>query len=335
MEVSVRATSYYLPEKILGNADLVQEFGAWSEDKIFKKTGITKRHVVTDEITSDLAAAAAENLFSEHGIDRDEVDFLILCTECPDHFLPATACIVQNRLFLRKNIGAFDMGLGCSGFVYGLAAAKGLISAGVAKKVLLITADTITRTIHPRDKSTRTLFGDGAAATLIESTDENRLGEFVLGTDGSGMNRLIIPAGAFAQRSSEETRAETTNRWGNVRTKECLYMDGPEVMNFTRDVVPKLFAETLEKNNATLDDIQHVVFHQASFMVLEKMRDELKIPHEKFFIDIREKANTTSSTIPIAIRDMQLEGRLRRGDKILVLGFGVGLSWGGVIIEWR
>ena len=334
MSTRIRAVSVHLPEKVLDNAELVRQFGTWTEHKIFSKTGITKRHVVDDELVSDLAAAAGEKLFEEHGIDRGEVDFLLLCTECPDHFLPSTACIVQDRLKLRKNIGALDYNLGCSGFIYGLALAKGLVMGGVARKVLLITAETITRTIHPNDKSTRTIFGDGAAAIFVEASGNEGIGQFSLGTDGGGASKLIIPAGAWAQPSSPETRVETTNRWGNTRTPENLYMDGPEILKFTLEVVPPCMDEIFELNKTSLDEVKLVIFHQASFMLLEKLRDELKIPEDKFVINIGEYGNTVSCTIPIALRDMELQGRLKKGDKVLVMGFGVGLSWGGTILQW-
>ena len=334
MSTRIRAVSVYLPEKVLDNAELVRQFGTWTEHKIFSKTGITKRHVVDGELVSDLAAAAGEKLFEEHGIDRGEVDFLLLCTECPDHFLPSTACIVQDKLKLRKNIGALDYNLGCSGFIYGLALAKGLVMGGVARKVLLITAETITRTIHPNDKSTRTIFGDGAAAIFVEASGNEGIGQFSLGTDGGGASKLIIPAGAWAQPSSPETRVETTNRWGNTRTPENLYMDGPEILKFTLEVVPPCMDEIFELNKTSLDEVKLVIFHQASFMLLEKLRDELKIPEDKFVINIGEYGNTVSCTIPIALRDMELQGRLKKGDKVLVMGFGVGLSWGGTILQW-
>ena len=330
----IRAVSVHLPEKVLDNAELVRQFGTWTEHKIFSKTGITKRHVVDGELVSDLAAAAGDKLFKEHGIDRGEVDFLLLCTECPDHFLPATACIVQDRLKLRKNIGALDYNLGCSGFIYGLALAKGLIMGGIARKVLLITAETITRTIHPNDKSTRTIFGDGAAAIFIEASENEGIGQFFLGTDGSGASKLIIPAGAWAQPSSPETRVETTNRWGNTRTSENLYMDGPEILKFTLEVAPPCMVEIFELNKTSLNEVKLVIFHQASFMLLEKLRDELNIPEDKFVINIGGYGNTVSCTIPIALRDMELEGRLKKGDKVLIMGFGVGLSWGGTILQW-
>jgi 3-oxoacyl-[acyl-carrier-protein] synthase-3 len=333
---SVRAISVYLPEKVLDNAELVRLFGTWTEEKIFGKTGVVRRRVVDGELVSDLAAGAGEKLFEEHGIRRDEIDFLLLCTECPDHFLPATACIVQNRLGLRKDIGALDYNLGCSGYIYGLALSKGLIVSGVARKVLLITADTITRAIHPKDKSTRAIFGDAAAATLLETggTENEGVGAFVLGTDGGGSDKLIIPAGAWARPSSPETRVETVNRWGNVRTPENLYMNGPEVLSFTLEVSPPCLDEVLKRNGLTLSDIDLAVLHQASRMLLERVRDALNIPEEKFVFDIENYGNTTSSTIPIALRDMELAGRLKRGSKVLLMGFGVGLSWGGVVLTW-
>ena len=332
-EAAVRAISVYLPEGILDNAELVRQFGTWTENKIYGKTGVSERRVVGDEKVSDLAAAAGERLFEEHGIDRGSIDFLLLCTECPDYFLPATACIVQNRLGLRKDAGALDYNLGCSGFVYGLALAKGLVLGGVARRVLLITAETITRTIHPQDKSTRTLFGDAAAATLVESSAERGIGEFVLGTDGSGAERLIIPAGAWARPSSPETRVETKNKWGNVRTLENLYMDGPEILKFSMEVAPDCMNDTLERNGTSLEALRLVVLHQASHMMLVKLRELLAIPEEKFVFNIEKYGNTVSSTIPIALYDSMRSSRLGKGDSVLVMGFGVGLSWGGTVLH--
>ena len=332
-EAAVRAISVYLPEGILDNTELVRQFGTWTENKIYGKTGVSERRVVGDEKVSDLAAAAGERLFEEHGIDRSSIDFLLLCTECPDYFLPATACIVQNRLGLRKDAGALDYNLGCSGFVYGLALAKGLVLGGVARRVLLITAETITRTIHPQDKSTRTLFGDAAAATLVEASAERGIGEFVLGTDGSGAERLIIPAGAWARPSSPETRVETKNKWGNVRTPESLYMDGPEILKFSMEVAPGCMNDTLERNGTSLEGLRLVVLHQASHMMLVKLREVLAIPEEKFVFNIEKYGNTVSSTIPIALYDSMKSGRLGKGDSVLVMGFGVGLSWGGTVLH--
>ncbi|NLL36923.1 MAG: ketoacyl-ACP synthase III [Fretibacterium sp.] len=333
-KAAIKAISIFLPPKILDNAELVRQFGVWTERKIYSKTGIKKRHVVEDELVSDLATAAGERLFEEHGIERSEIDFLLLCTECPDYFLPATACIVQDRLGLRKSVGALDYNLGCSGFIYGLALAKGLVMGGLARKVLLITADTVTRAVHPMDKSIRTLLGDGAAATLIELSETEGIGEFSLGTDGSGFSKLHIQAGAWACRPSPKTRVETTNRWGNVHTPEHLYMEGPEILKFSLETAPPCMAEVFEKNKTSLDEISLVVAHQASRILLEKLRETLEIPEEKFVFNIEEHGNTASSTIPIALHDIERAGRLKKGDKVLIIGFGVGLSWGGAVLTW-
>lgn len=331
---AISAISYYLPPKVVDNRALVEEFGTWTEDKIYQKTGIKERHVVDGELVSDLAARAAEKLFEEHGIDRETIDFLLLCTESPDYYLPATACVVQDRLGLKKTTGALDYNLGCSGFVYGLALSKGLIAAGIASRILLITADTLTRTIHPKDKSTRTIFGDAAAAILVEASDTARIGDFVLGTDGSGMDKLIIPAGAWAAPRSPETAAERTNKWGNTRSAENLYMNGPEVLNFTLATVPEAVSRTLEAHSLKLEDVDLFVFHQATLLILEHLRKEIGIPKEKFFMNMENKGNTVSATIPMALRDAADEGRLRPGDRVMAVGFGVGYSWGATIIRW-
>jgi 3-oxoacyl-[acyl-carrier-protein] synthase-3 len=295
MNSKISRISYHLPPKILDNAELVRQFGTWTETKILSKTGIRERHVVDGELVSDLAVSAAERLFdAEGGGNRSEIDFLLLVTECPDYFLPATAFVVHEQLGLRKDIGAYDINLGCSGFVYGLATAKGLIAADLARKVLLITADTVTRTIHPMDKSTRTLFGDAAAATLIEASDTDGVGRFVMGSDGSGKDRLIIRAGAWARPSSEATREVVTNRWGNVRSLENLYMDGPSILAFSLEVVPPSVDAILRKNGLNKEDIDLYVFHQASLMLLERLREILDIPGEKFFINIENRGDRKS-----------------------------------------
>ena len=330
----IRAISYYLPPKVVDNKALVEEFGTWTEEKIYQKTGIRERHVVDGELVSDLATRAGEKLFEEHGIDRNDIDFLLLCTESPDYYLPATACVVQHRLGLKKSTGALDYNLGCSGFIYGLALAKGLIGTGVAKKVLLITADTLTRTVNPKDKSTRTIFGDAAAATLVEGSDTARIGEFILGTDGSGMDKLIIPAGAWAAPRSPETAVERTNKWGNTRCAENMYMNGPEVLKFTVEAVPPAVQQALDAHSLKMDDIDLFVFHQATKLILEHLRKEIGIPEEKFYTNIENKGNTVSATIPMALRDAADEGRLHPGDRVMLVGFGVGFSWGATILRW-
>ncbi len=330
----IKHISYYLPEHIVTNDDLSSEFGGWDSEKILRKTGIRQRHCVKDETVSDLAVQAALNLFDESGIDISTIDFLLLCTQSPDYFLPTTACVVQDRLNLPTSIGALDFNLGCSGFVYGLALAKGLIVASVASNVLLITAETYTRHINPKDKSTRTLFGDGAAATLVSKSNVSKIGEFILGTDGKGAPNLIVPAGAMKLPKSPETAVEKEDESGSVRSLDNLYMNGPEIFSFTLRVVPEVVNQTLEKNVLNLEDVDLFVFHQANEFMLESLRRKIGIPKDKFYVNLETKGNTVSATIPIALKDAADEGRLKPGYKVLIVGFGVGYSWGATIIEW-
>ena len=328
--------SYFLPANEVTNDDLAFAYcnPKWSAANIFKKTGIRSRHVVSDELTSDLACHAAGRLLDETSIDRESIDFVLLCTQSPDYFLPTTACIVQHRLGLSRSTGAFDFNLGCSGYVYGLATAKGLLAAGIAKRLLLITAETYSRHIHPMDKSSRTIFGDAATATYIDLETPPRLGEFVLGTDGSGAQNLIIPAGAMACRHSGETAMEITDDSGNVRSQDNLYMNGPEIFSFTLRTVPDLARQTLEKNKLTDKEIDLYVFHQANQFMLDTLRQKLEIESDRFFVDMEDVGNTVSSTIPIALRRAMDKGLIKPGSKVLIAGFGVGYSWGATVLHF-
>ncbi len=328
--------SYYLPEDKLTNEALETVYAnpSWTASKIYRKTGIKSRHIAANEFVSDMAVKSAQNLFAEYGVSPQEVDFVLLCTQSPDYFLPTTACIVQDRLGIPTSAGAMDYNLGCSGYIYGLAVAKGLLCAGVAKNVLLITSETYTKHIHPLDRSTRTVFGDGASATFLTNDDINDIGEFVLGTDGKGAPNLIIPAGGMAQPKTAETSMEKEDQSGNIRSEENIYMNGPEIYAFTLRTVPDLIHETLSKNSLTMEQIDYVVLHQANKLVLTSLRDKLDIQNEKFCIDVDGLGNTVSSTIPIAIKRAmsRVPEKFTPGSKTLIAGFGVGYSWGGTVI---
>lgn len=331
----IAAIAGFLPSERLTNEDLVREFGTWTPEKIFHKTGISERRIAVKELVSDLAVGAAEALFAAGKVRREDVDMLILCTETPDYLLPSTACIVHDRLGLAKNCGAFDYNLGCSGFVYGLALAKSMVFSGLAGNVLLITADVITRFVNRYDKSTRTIFGDAAAAALVTGSPGcGSIGEFVIGTDGSGASNLIIPAGGMAMPRSGETAMEKRNRFGNARSKNDLYMNGPEIMQFALREVPPAIETVLDKNGLAMDDIDLVVFHQASKLMLEHLGERIGIPESKLYINIEKLGNTVSSTIPLALEQAEKEKRLEKGDKVLIAGFGVGYSWGTTVLEW-
>jgi 3-oxoacyl-[acyl-carrier-protein] synthase-3 len=331
MGSAIKKIAYYLPEKIITNKELEEQFKKWEADKIYKKLGIAERHVVDGNQTAlDLAYEASERVLENY--ERNNIDFLILCTQSPDYFLPTSSCILQDKLGLKKETGAFDFNLGCSGFVYGLAIAKGLISGGIANNILLVMSETYSRHIHPLDLANRTIFGDGAAAIIVESSETEKIFQFVLGTDGSGMNNLIVPNGGM--RSAMDPKAEeTTNSGGDVSTSNCLFMNGPEIFNFTIDAVPAAFNAVLSKNNLTLEQIDYVVFHQANKYMIDFLRKKLGIPEDKFFIDMADTGNTVSATIPIGLKKATDKNQIKQGDKVLLCGFGVGYSWGATIIQ--
>ena len=330
MEAYIKAISYYLPEKVVTNEQLVEEFPEWSVDKIAKKVGINERHVAADDETAgDMAYKAAEKLIQENVIKRDSIDFVLLCTQSPDYFLPSTSCIIQSRLGLPTKCGAFDFNLGCSGYEYGLAVAKGLIVSGVAKNVLLLTAETYNKHIHPKDKGNRTIFGDGASASLISSDGFAKIGEFVLGSDGSGYDRLIHKTGAMRHYQALNDYHNDEN--GTPLSSDHLFMDGKAIFDFTSDTVPPMIEETLTKHNLRMEDVDLFVFHQANRYMINYLRKLMEIEKEKFYVFMETVGNTVSSTIPIALCEAKKEDKLH--GNVVLAGFGVGLSYGATVLK--
>ena len=330
MEAYIKALSYYLPDIIVTNEQLVKEFPEWSIDKIAKKVGIKKRHIAADDETAgDMAYNAALKLIQENGIDKGTIDFVLLCTQSPDYFLPSTSCVIQSRLGLSTRCGAFDFNLGCSGYEYGLAIAKGLIISGVAKNILLLTAETYNKHIHPKDKGNRTIFGDGASASLISTDGFAKIGNFVLGSDGSGYDRLIQKTGAMRHyQHLNDIQFDDNN---NPLSSDHLFMDGKAIFDFTSDVVPPMIDETLLKNNITVDDVDLYVFHQANKYMINYLRKLMSIDKDKFYVFMETVGNTVSSTIPIALCEAQKEGKLK--GNVVLAGFGVGLSYGATVLK--
>ena len=329
----IKAISYYLPEKVLTNEELVKEFPEWSVDKVAQKVGVDSRHLAAEnETAGDMAEHAARKLFEEYAIDPELIDFIMLCTQSPDYFLPSTACILQDRLGIPTTAGAFDYNLGCSGCIYGMAMAKGLIAAGIAKNVLLLTAETYNKYLHPSDKSNRSIFGDGAAACLISTEGLAEIGEFSLGTDGSGANNLIVKTGASRQKDVTGEFEEDAE--GHIWYDDYLYMNGGAIFNFTLDAVPAMMKDILVKNNLEKDDVDYFVFHQANKFMLDTIRKVCAMPRDKFYIDLAETGNTVSSTVMIGLKKSLEKGTIISGSKVMVTGFGVGLSWGGTILRF-
>jgi len=295
---------YFLPSKVLNNRDLEEKFKTWSSEKIEKKTGIRERHIASeDETALDLA----------------------------DYYLPANACILQDKLGFPKSIGAMDFNLGCSGFIYGIAIAKGLIASGMASHILFVTSETYSKHINEKDKSNLTIFGDAAAAVIVSASNDEKIGEFVLGTDGSGYENLIIPNGGLRNRFDPDAPLKIDES-GSGRTPNNLYMNGPEIFNFTIKAVPEVVKNVLEKNNTSLEDIDYVIFHQANKYIIEYLRKKLHIPEDKFYINLSNTGNTVSCTIPIGLKDSLENSIIKKGDHVLLVGFGVGYSWGATVI---
>ncbi len=330
MNAYIKAISYYLPEKVLTNEALVAEFPEWTVEKVAGKVGVAERHIAAeDETAADMGTKAAEKLFTEHNIDRSIVDFLLFCTQSPDYYLPTSACLIQERLGLSTHVGALDFNLGCSGYVYGLSLAKGLIAGGIAKNVLLITSETYSKHMHPRDKGNRTIFGDAAAATLVSTEGFAEIGSFSLGTDGRGAENLIVKKGAMRQANALNDLEFDES--GNPKSSDFLFMNGGEIFNFTSEAVPVLVEDVLTKNELQQNEINLFVFHQANKYMMNYLRKLIDINQENFYIHLEKVGNTVSSTIPIALYEAGKEDRLN--GNVLLAGFGVGYSWGGVILK--
>ena len=320
--------SVHLPENVETNEQLQAEFPDWDMDQIYSRTGIASRHIAArDETSSDLGVAACQQLFDQNSIDPKSIDFLMLCTQTPDYPLPTTACLMQDRLGMRTSSGALDFNLGCSGFVYGLSLADGLIRSGAAKRVLLVMAETYSKFIHATDRSLRTIFGDGAAATLVEAHDEPTLSGFTFGTDGTGGDTLMVGTGAY-RLPEDAIKPRNRKRWASE-----IYMDGPSLISFAVGRVPQLVNETLQADGIERDDVDLFLMHQATRKMLEQLQAALRFDDEKMPILLKDYGNTVSATIPILIDHLRSAGKLTPDMRSMLVGFGVGWSWAGCM--WR
>ncbi|MFK5893427.1 MAG: ketoacyl-ACP synthase III [Pseudomonadota bacterium] len=320
MKVALNAIEYYLPSKTEDGSCLKEENPDWRIDDIESKTGIQIRHIsAPNETATDMAVLAAQKLLDSK-VDVEDIDFLIFVTQSPDYLLPTSACLIHDRLGLKKSCMAFDVNLGCSGFIYGLAMGGALIESGIAKGGLLICSDTYTKYIDKHDRTCRPLFSDGAAATHLTASKKELLGPFKMGTDGSGFDKLIVASGGARNIDSNEKK---------------LFMAGSDVFMFTMNMVPKCVDALLTKANLNIDQIDLFVFHQASKLVIDNIIRRLELPEEKVFINYKNIGNTVSATIPIALCDAVKAKRLNNGDQVMLVGFGVGLSWGGCVVRWN
>lgn len=325
MKAYITHLAYELPTKRVENP----------AGRLRKKTGIMARHIAAeDETAADLAVRAAEKLFAA-GVERSQVDFVLLCTQSPDYYLPTTACILQERLGLSKSCGALDFNLGCSGYIYGLGIAKGLIETGQARCVLLLTAETYSKYINSKDSAKLPLFGDGAAATLVEAldTDVSGIDGLTYGTDGSGADQLIVSVGGSRHPYATTPVEEQTDKYGNTRTNRDIYMSGSSIMTFALSVVPPTLQEILAKVKLTKEDIDYYVFHQANHFMLIYLQQKCDLLDAPYWNHVEEYGNTVSCSEPIALTDLLREREPASLQHVLLMGFGVGLSWGGCVVD--
>lgn len=326
----IKAITYYLPETIVTNDQLESEIEGVSLTA--KTAGVNSRRIaVENETASDLAVKAANKLFHEVGIKPESIDFVLFCSQSQDYLMPSSSCIIQDRLGIPTTAGAFSFDLGCSGFVYGLAIANSFVDSGLAKNVLLLTADTISHYLHPQDKN-RLLFGDAASATLISSEGIANIGKFEKGTDGSGYEHIIIRNGG--NRHRELTGRSVIDSGGISHNEDFFDMDGEAVFNFTVERIPLLIEECLRVNDIKRDDVGYYVFHQANKYMLNTLRKLNQLPKDEFFVDLCDTGNTTSSTVPIGLVKSLKAGNIHKNMNVMVAGFGVGLSWAATILKF-
>ena len=325
---AIRALSVYLPEKVETNE-------MW-DARFVEKLGIYERHLAKDdETSSDFCVRVAEKLFTEYDIDRNNIDYLVVCAQHPDYPMPPTSCIVQDNLKLSMNTAAIDITMGCSGYLYGLSVVKGLIEAEIATNVLFITATVGTKFRNEKDNIMRPLFGDGATATLITPVESNEpfLHSFVFGTDGSRYDKLYIPAGGSKYMHKNTPETIETDSDGNMRTNYEWRMDGSAISYFTLRTVPAIVEDVLTKSNLTREDIDYYIFHQANRFMMEHVQKKCHLEKMAFYNDITKIGNTVSSSVPFGIDIVLKETPSESLKRVMLAGFGVGLSWAGCIAD--
>jgi 3-oxoacyl-[acyl-carrier-protein] synthase-3 len=334
MPVTICGASYHQPKKIYSNQDFFKEFPE-SIGASLEKTGVVSRAVADkSEVSSDLALAAAEKLIEQENIDRSRIGLLVYCSADFDYYTPATACVLHGKLDLPSSCGAMDLTLGCSAYIYALSAIKGMMETNGIENALLLTASTLTRLIHPKDRSNRFLFGDAGSATLISNKQEGSIGPFVFGTDGKGFEKIMVRDGYLRHPYTNASWIDRKDEFGNVTNDGSFFMDGLNVFLFSVRVVPKMIAEVLAKASMKQDEIDLFIFHQPNVFLNETLRKKMNIPEEKFVHCMDKFGNTVQATIPIAISESIRNGRLKPGMNVLLAGFGVGLSWAATIVRF-
>jgi 3-oxoacyl-[acyl-carrier-protein] synthase-3 len=331
--VGLGAIGVALPDSVVTNADLAVENTAWRMEQVAARAGVLARRIAAaDETSLDLAVQACEPLRRDGLLE--ELGGIVFCTQTPDYVMPSNAFLLQDRLGLTEKMLAFDVNLACSGFVYGLAICRGLILGGQASRLLLVNGDTYSRLICPEDRSARVLFGDGVAATIVAGgAAKMRLRDFEFRTSGRHWSKFWVPAGGFRERRDVSGGAVEIDASGNGRTRDSIHMDGLGVWSFVNSVVPGMVMALLLRNGLAVDDIDLFVFHQGSALTLDSLEKCLGIPSGKSFRYLESVGNTVSASIPIALAKANDQGLIAPGMRLLIAGFGVGLSAAGALID--
>ena len=318
MSTIIKSIEYYLPKQVITNDDLNKDNPLWEMDKVFNKTGVKNRHIaMSNETAFDLSVEACKKIFEYEEINS--IDGIIYCTQSPDYIMPANSFLLHNYLGCNDNVLAFDFNHACTGYLYGLTLGHSLIHTGIAKNILLVNADTYSKYINKKDRSTRTLFGDAAAVSIIKNSDSNRgIIDVEIATSGKYYDKFYIPAGGLRNPQTKESSKEFDDGKGNIRTKNDIDMDGLAVWSFINSYVPKQVHILLERNNLDKSQIDLYIFHQASQMTLDSLTKKLQLDKNRIFTNLRDIGNTVSASIPIALKDAINMGRINKGSKVLL-----------------
>jgi 3-oxoacyl-[acyl-carrier-protein] synthase-3 len=323
-----------VPKNIINNYDYTEHFPKEDVKEIVDKTGVKERRFAeVGTCASDLCFAAANQLFDDLQIDKSEIDALIFISQTADYRMPATSIVLQHKLGLSKKTMALDINLGCSGFVYGLSVAYSLMQQPSFRKILVLDGETRSRIYSPKDRKTAFLFGDAGIAAIIEKDEKYGISHFSLGSDGSKETLIKVDAGGYRNPSTSETLAEkVVDEYGNIRSDEHGYMNGADVFNFVLLEIPKDIKNLLATSQETIETIDHFVFHQANSYMNDYLKNKMKLPEEKVPTSIEKFGNTSSVSIPLTIT-LKLKNKLLGNKKLLLSGFGVGMSWASAVIQ--
>ena len=331
----IEGIGYSLGALTVTNAQLQAENPHWDMSKTVERTGVSSRPIAAEgETALDLAIQATADVLQRLQITAEDIDALVFCTQTPDHVLPPNSVLLHGRLGMLPSVMAFDITHACSGFVYGLGIARSLVMSGTARRVLVVTADTYSRLVHPLDRSIRPLFGDGAAATVVSAQQPRlRVVDASFGTSGKNAERFIVKNGGARHAAAVGSTSVEPDRSGRIYSDDHIRMDGIGLLSFFNNAVPTAVREMLDKHELAVSDVSLFVFHQASRLALDGISRALQIPEQKMIFDMEDTGNLVSASIPVVLAKLIDKGVVTEGQTIVLCGFGVGLSWATVLIK--